>query len=115
MQTEEQVSQFRNYVYHDEDTDTMPFAIVFFMFRAGAHQAALDFLERAPASSPAKSLAPLYRAFFKTHGRTLPQGDIAQFLRDCEGAFRQSPARHDLYLDALVHLMVGSNFKPASE
>jgi hypothetical protein len=31
-------------VYYDKDLDTFPFAITFFLFKAGLHKEAIDFL-----------------------------------------------------------------------
>lgn len=89
--------------------------MAFIMFRAGLHQQAIDFLENSPNGSPQKGFAHFYRIFFKTHGKTFPVGEIAQFLRDCEKYSGEAGVKHDLYLDALIHLMIGSDFNPASE
>jgi hypothetical protein len=41
---EDMLKLVRDQIYVDQDTEQCPFAVAFFMFRAGEHQLAIDYL-----------------------------------------------------------------------
>jgi hypothetical protein len=44
---ESQLEEIRDHIYVDTQTDSCPFAVAYFMFRAGEHQIAIDYLSRS--------------------------------------------------------------------
>ena len=57
-------------------------------------------------------LAKLYQEYYQTYNGAIPQEKIVIFQRECDSAFR---GLKDMYKDALISLMIGSNYKPAND
>ena len=88
----------------DSQTDSCPFAIAFFMFRAGEHQLAIDYLQKPVNEESVQLFATFYQQYHQVFNGTIPQDQIVRFQRECDNAFR---AVRDMYKDALISLMVG--------
>jgi len=61
--SEAQRLEARDFVYYDIENNTRPYALAFFMFRAGAHNDAVEFLEQYPEGHDVRSFAELYRRY----------------------------------------------------
>ena len=97
------------YVLYDDVRGTHPFAVAFFMFRAGQHQLALDYLSHPDNSQDVISFAQnVYKVYWQVFNMSIPKEKVAAFCTEYDREFGRI---HDIYKEALFNLMIGSNFK----
>lgn len=108
----EQLDLVKDHIHVDSQTDSCPFAIAFFMFRAGEHQLAIDYLQKPIHEEPVQMFAKYYQQYYQVFNGCIPQDKITIFSSECDSAFR---GILDMYKDALISLMIGSNFRPNNE
>ena len=87
------------------EASTWPYALAFFMFRAGAHSEAVEYLDQFPEGHDVKQFASLYRRYLLDQTPSLD--DIAGFLQ-YYSRIQDTSISRDMYRDALVNLMTGN-------
>ena len=99
--------QVLNYVFQDSNS-TYPFAVAFFMFRAGQHTIAIDYLRASP-NPEVQRFGEQYRKWLSDYGQCVPTSSITQFYQDCE---KLIPTVKDMYKSALTYIMIGCQYTP---
>lgn len=87
------------------DTNSWPFAQTFFMFRAGGHSDAIEYLDQFPEGHDAKIFGSFYRRYLLEPTPSLDE--IAGLLQDYSRV-QDSSSCQDMYRDALINLMTGN-------
>ena len=104
----------KDFVYFDLDTSSWPYALAFFMFRAGAHNEAVEYLLSPSNSQEVKDFGSLYGRYLKDLGTSASLDDVAGFLNDYN-MYLESSISKDMYRDALVNLMTGNSYSLINE
>lgn len=105
--------QFLQNTLLDDSTGQFPSAITFFLFQAGLHSEALDFLSKYPSKYGPSQLATNITSFGKLYSKYLDSGKcirqslIPSFISDYE----RLGIPNDMFLEALVHLMTGQVYR----
>ena len=73
---------------------------------------AIEYLQKPSHEEPVQIFAKMYQQYYQTYNGAIPQDKIVIFQRECDTALRSVI---DMYKDALVSLMTGSNYQPNDE
>jgi fructose-specific component phosphotransferase system IIB-like protein len=104
----------KNFAYFDKETNVYPFALAFFMFRAGDHKLAIEFLSKPNNADEVIKFGELYKKYFVDFGESVPRDSSMAFFSSYENdnSFLKTA---DIYRDGLIRLMIGSVYHPDNE
>ncbi|CDW81994.1 UNKNOWN [Stylonychia lemnae] len=99
------------YIFYHDETQTYPFGVAFFMFRTGQHDHAIRYLEQFP-DDQVKKFGNMYKRYYKEYEKLIMRSQVEAFQRQCQVI---TTGINDLYLEALISLMIGSKFQCQDE
>lgn len=87
--------------------------MAFFMFRAGAHSDAVEFLEQYPEGHEVRSFSTLYRRYLMNPSPS--EDEISEFQKEYDRRIHDVSRVKDMYREALVNLMTGNGHELTNE
>ena len=104
------VHRIRDFMVIDEANDSYPYLTVLLLYRAGLHAEAIWFCRQQASLVDVQDFGEhIYEKYFNSYNCCLPQGEITQFMTRAREV--QGQGHHDVCREALVHLMIGCDFK----
>lgn len=70
--------QMSNFAIFDDQANTFPFGVAFFMFRSGIHKTAIEYLRKFD-NSTMKDFADLYDEYISKYNQNIPPSQILSF------------------------------------
>eukprot|EP00347_Sterkiella_histriomuscorum_P010228 403377103 len=105
---EEQAQALTQAAFQDQNTGVFVFAVVFYMFRCGQHKTAIFYL-KSQENDLYRRFGELYSEYYDRFGQSLPSNEVMSFYNKCQMATEDI---HDMYKDALICQMMGSQYNP---